>query len=183
VHSSRAESKQTQTGEQHRPYAGFRNCVDVEIVNEIAVTPAGGRENIVEADKAIDRVDRYDADKSGDCAAHRDDHRAVQFDRPHAAVDGQRRRSGKVDIGGDRSDRRQIIGLRGVQRYCGMRAAKAGVSLEAYLRHILQKASLANEFTSTDIAQIAEKYFDPEHGVALDLPERGTKRQAVDFDA
>ncbi len=64
-----------------------------------------------------------------------------------------------------------------------MRAAKAGVSLEAYVRHILQKASLANEFTSADIAQIAEKYFGPEHGVTLDLPERGTKRQAVDFDA
>lgn len=64
-----------------------------------------------------------------------------------------------------------------------MRAAQAGVSLEAYARHILQKASLANEFTSADIAQIAEKYFGTEHGVALDLPERGTKRQPVDFES
>jgi hypothetical protein len=60
-----------------------------------------------------------------------------------------------------------------------MRAAKAGVSLGAYVRHILQKASLANEFTSTDIAQIAEKYFGPEHGVALDLPELSTKCQGL----
>ncbi|MBX9916045.1 MAG: hypothetical protein K2Y07_02215 [Nitrosomonas sp.] len=64
-----------------------------------------------------------------------------------------------------------------------MRAAKAGISLEAYVRHILQKASLANEFTSADIAQIAEKYFGQEHEAALDLPKRCTKRQAVDFDA
>jgi|GEM_PF-608103 len=60
-----------------------------------------------------------------------------------------------------------------------MRATKVGVSLEAYVRHILQKASLANKFTSTDVAQIAEKYFGPEHGVALDFPERGTKRQGL----
>jgi len=64
-----------------------------------------------------------------------------------------------------------------------MHAAQAGVSLEAYVRHILQKASLANEFKSADIAQIAEKYFGAEHGVELDLPARGTKRQTIDFDA
>jgi plasmid stability protein len=64
-----------------------------------------------------------------------------------------------------------------------MRAAQAGVSLEAYARHILQKASLANEFKSADITQIAEKYFGAEHGVALELPKRGTKRQPVDFES
>ena len=64
-----------------------------------------------------------------------------------------------------------------------MHAAQAGVSLEAYARHILQKASLANEFKSADIAQIAEKYFGAEHGVELNLPARSTKRQTIDFDA
>lgn len=64
-----------------------------------------------------------------------------------------------------------------------MHAAQAGISLEAYVCHILQKASLANEFKSADIAQIAEKYFGAKHGVELDLPARGTKRQAIDFDA
>ena len=63
-----------------------------------------------------------------------------------------------------------------------MHAAQAGVSLEAYVRHILQKASLANEFKSADITQIAEKYFGAKHGVEIDLPVRGTKRQTIDFD-
>ena len=42
-----------------------------------------------------------------------------------AAVDGQRRRPGKVDVVGCCSDRRQIIGLRGIQRHRGMRLGTA----------------------------------------------------------
>lgn len=55
-------------------------------------------------------------------------------------------------------------------------AVQAGVSLEAYVRHMLQKASLANEFKPVDILQIAEK------GVELELPERSSRRQPVDFN-
>ncbi|MBX3617336.1 hypothetical protein [Nitrosomonas sp.] len=65
--------------------------------------------------------------------------------------------------------------------HCAPRSGAARFLLYFRVRHILQKASLANEFTSADIAQIAEKYFGSEHGVSLDLPRRGTKRQAVDF--
>lgn len=36
-------------------------------------------------------------------------------------------------------------------------AAQAGVSLEAYARHILQKASLSNAFESVNILEIAAK--------------------------
>lgn len=61
-------------------------------------------------------------------------------------------------------------------------AAQAGVSLEAYVRHVLQKASLSNEFKPVDILQIAEKYFGAEKGVELELPARSSKRQPVDFN-
>lgn len=61
-------------------------------------------------------------------------------------------------------------------------AAQAGVSLEAYVRHVLQKASLSNEFKPVDILQIAEKYFGAEKGVELELPERRSRRQPVDFN-
>lgn len=62
-------------------------------------------------------------------------------------------------------------------------AAQTGVSLEAYARHILQKATLSNEFKSVDIVQIAEKYFGSEQGADLDLPARSTKRRLVDLDS
>lgn len=42
------------------------------------------------------------------------------------------------------------------------------------LQHVLQKASLANEFKPVDTLQIAEK------GVELELPERSSRRQPVD---
>ncbi len=61
-------------------------------------------------------------------------------------------------------------------------AAQAGVSLEAYVRHILQKASLSNAFEPVNILEIAEKYFGSEKGIELKLPERRSKRQHVDFD-
>jgi len=61
-------------------------------------------------------------------------------------------------------------------------AAQAGVSLEAYVRHILQKASISNTFEPVNILDTAEKYFGPEKGIELELPDRSSKRQHVDFN-
>ena len=60
-------------------------------------------------------------------------------------------------------------------------AAQAGISLEAYVRHILQTASSSNDFKPDNILDIAAKYFGPQNGLELDLPKRGSKRQTVDF--
>ena len=61
-------------------------------------------------------------------------------------------------------------------------AAQAGISLEAYARHILQTASSSDDFKSVNILKISEKYFGAKEGVEFELPERNSKRQSVDFD-
>jgi len=61
-------------------------------------------------------------------------------------------------------------------------AAQAGVSLEAYVRQVLQKASLSNEFKPVDILQIAEKYFGAEKGMEPELPEQSSRRKPVDLN-
>ncbi len=61
-------------------------------------------------------------------------------------------------------------------------AAQAGISLEAYARYILQTASSSDDFKSVNILKISEKYFGAKEGVELELPKRGSKRQAADFD-
>ena len=61
-------------------------------------------------------------------------------------------------------------------------AAQAGISLEAYARYILQTASSSDDFKSVNILKISEKYFGAKEGVELELPERNSKRQSVDFD-
>ncbi|MCP5244131.1 MAG: plasmid stabilization protein [Burkholderiales bacterium] len=62
-----------------------------------------------------------------------------------------------------------------------IRAEHVGISLEAYICHILQKASLTPEDEMVDIALIAEKYFGARHGIELALPERKTRRSSIDF--
>ena len=62
-----------------------------------------------------------------------------------------------------------------------VRAAKAGMSLEAYARRALQKASMADGHEPTPIMKLAEKYFGPKQGVELELPERASRREPVDF--
>lgn len=63
-----------------------------------------------------------------------------------------------------------------------LRAAQSGVSLEAYVRDILKQASAVNHLQPVNILDIAEKYFGVENGVAIDLPERRSQRESVDFD-
>lgn len=64
-----------------------------------------------------------------------------------------------------------------------VQAAQAGISLEAYARHILQKASSSGAFMPVDILNLAEKCFGSKHGVELDLPPRRSKRHSPDFSA
>lgn len=64
-----------------------------------------------------------------------------------------------------------------------IKAATAGLSLEAYVRHILQEASNADTLTQPNITDLAHQYFGTKNGVELELPSRSSKRGAVDFDA
>jgi len=63
-----------------------------------------------------------------------------------------------------------------------VQAAKSGISLEAYARHILQTASKSGHFVQPNIIDLAGKYFGTKHGVNITLPERSSSRGNVDFD-
>jgi len=62
-----------------------------------------------------------------------------------------------------------------------VRAAKAGMSLEAYARRALQSASRGQGVEPTPLIGLVEKYFGETDGVDLDLPSRKTSRAPVDF--
>lgn len=57
-------------------------------------------------------------------------------------------------------------------------AAQNGVSLEAYVRRILKRESTQNAPERPDLAALALDYFGSAHGIALDLPPRGSHRDA-----
>lgn len=63
-----------------------------------------------------------------------------------------------------------------------VKAALSGVSLEAYVRLILQTASASDRFTQFNIIDLADKYFGSQNGVELELPSRATKRQENIFE-
>ena len=62
-----------------------------------------------------------------------------------------------------------------------VRAAKAGMSLEAYARRALQKASMTNGQEPMPILDLAEKYFGAKGGVELEALPRSTHRKPVEF--
>ena len=61
-------------------------------------------------------------------------------------------------------------------------AAKAGVSLEAYIRGILDEVSSYSAGKSLNIADAAQTYFG-EQGADLHLPGRSSKRSIVEIDS
>jgi len=63
-----------------------------------------------------------------------------------------------------------------------VQAAKSGISLEAYARHILQTASKDERFVPPNIINLAGKYFGTKHGIDIPLPKRSPSRGIVDFD-
>ena len=62
-----------------------------------------------------------------------------------------------------------------------IQAAQAGVSLEAYARHILQKVSVSEGFQSVNIADLAQRCFGEENGIDIVLPSRKSLRETVEF--
>lgn len=62
-----------------------------------------------------------------------------------------------------------------------VKAAQAGVSLEAYVRQVLQKASSSSGAGTLNILNLAEQYFGSKHGIELELPKRRSKRATVDL--
>lgn len=62
-----------------------------------------------------------------------------------------------------------------------VRAAKAGMSLEAYARRALQKAASANGDETKALVDLAKKHFGAAGGVELDLPPRSSRRAPPDF--
>ncbi len=60
-------------------------------------------------------------------------------------------------------------------------AARSGLSLEAYARHLLQVSATAEGFQSPGILDLAAKYFGRHGGVELDLPVRTSRRSIVDI--
>jgi len=61
-------------------------------------------------------------------------------------------------------------------------ASEQGLSLEAYVRNLLQDAARREMRPSRILTKIARKYFGPTNGVDLDRPVRSTHRGAPDFD-
>lgn len=62
-----------------------------------------------------------------------------------------------------------------------VRAAKASMSLEAYARRALLKASMAGGDEPKAILDVADKYFGASNGVELDIPSRSTHRHPVEL--
>lgn len=63
-----------------------------------------------------------------------------------------------------------------------VQAAKSGISLEAYVRYILQTVSASESLVQPSILDLAGKYFGAKNGIDLSLPERSAKRGQVEFD-
>ena len=57
-----------------------------------------------------------------------------------------------------------------------VQAAKNGISLEAYVRKILEEASGLEPDKKINILELAQGYFGPQGGVDLELPKRGSHR-------
>lgn len=64
-----------------------------------------------------------------------------------------------------------------------VRAARAGISLEAYAREILQDAARsARKPSGSDLLCLSRELFGPGKGVDLELPSRASNRDEVVFD-
>ena len=64
-----------------------------------------------------------------------------------------------------------------------IKAAKAGVSLEAYARQLLHAASKTSDQPPQDLFELSRQFFGDGKGVDLELPARGSNRPTVDFDS
>jgi plasmid stability protein len=63
-----------------------------------------------------------------------------------------------------------------------VRAARSGMSLEAYTRKILQAASQGDPSEELNLADLAQSCFGTKNGLDLNLPPRGKNRPPLRFD-
>jgi plasmid stability protein len=70
----------------------------------------------------------------------------------------------------------------GTKEHLRVQAARAGLSLEAYVRQILQRTALGEDAGGPDLVSLAQQCFGPENGVELELPPRGSNRPPVQLD-
>lgn len=63
-----------------------------------------------------------------------------------------------------------------------IRAARAGLSLEAYSRQVLQAASEAEPHAPVNLAELSLTCFGEKNSIDLDLPSRGHDRKPLAFD-
>ncbi len=61
-------------------------------------------------------------------------------------------------------------------------AAERGITLEAYVRQVLQEAYLDQPRKRMNMAVATRKYFGPENGIDLELPSRHSRRELPEFD-
>lgn len=61
-------------------------------------------------------------------------------------------------------------------------AVRSGLSLEAYLRQVLQTTSESGLPQTENLADLACKCFGSDNGVSLELPPRGNERPPPAFD-
>ena len=62
------------------------------------------------------------------------------------------------------------------KEYLRVQAAKSGISLEAYVRQILEEASGIETDKNVNIFELAQRYFGSKGGVDLELPKRSSHR-------
>ncbi len=63
-----------------------------------------------------------------------------------------------------------------------VRAAREGISLEAFVRSLLQEASRVRRPGSTGLFELSREFVGGERGVELELPPRRSARPTVDFE-
>jgi plasmid stability protein len=63
-----------------------------------------------------------------------------------------------------------------------IQAAKAGVSLESFVRGLLQKAAKARFSQPNNLLKLFQECFGPKQGVDLELSPAKTRRSIVEFD-
>lgn len=64
-----------------------------------------------------------------------------------------------------------------------VRAAQEGVSLEAFVRQLLQDVSQQRRQKPASLFELSRELFGGNKGVELELPPRNTARPVVDFDS
>ena len=63
-----------------------------------------------------------------------------------------------------------------------VKAAKSGMSLESYVRQILQQASNEDIFTPPQIMEVAAEYFGEKNGEDIELSPRSSNRHVIEFE-